>query len=188
VENSLEQYNLFFKNMGFEQSIEQLIEDRLKGNVFVKVLDLGCGNGGFLADLRKKFGEQVHTIGADLLDAEKHPDEMIIGDALESSFPKEIDFVFSFRTLHEVGEPEKIVEKVYDSLAEGGKAYLSFRTLDMYSPEKGLAEIQEKEIKQLQEMVRSRKLKSFSVNGFEVTVKDDAGKKHIAGVNVFLEK
>ena len=188
VENSLEQYNSFFQNMGFKEKIEDLIEKRLKDKVFVKIMDLGCGNGGFLADLKKKFGEQIHTIGVDLLAPEKPPDESVLGDALESEFPKEVDFVFSFRTLHEIGEPEKIVEKTQNALANGGKAFLSFRTLDLYSGGKGIAEIQGKEIKQLQQMVRQRKLKGFSVNGFEVSVKDEKGKNQTAGVNIFLEK
>ncbi|MFH1391405.1 MAG: class I SAM-dependent methyltransferase [Candidatus Diapherotrites archaeon] len=188
VENSLEQYNSFFQNMGFKEKIEDLIEKKLEDKVFVRIMDLGCGNGGFLADLKEKFGEQVHTIGLDLLAPEKHPDESVLGDAIESEFPKEIDFVFSFRTLHEIGEPEKIVEKIQNSLAEGGKAFLSFRTMDLYSGGKGIAELQEKEVKQLKQMVRSRKLKGFSVSGFEVSVKDEKGKNQTAGVNLFLEK
>ena len=135
VENSLESYNSFYKNMGFKDSIEELIEKKLKEKVFVRIMDLGCGNAGFLSDLKKKFRESIHTIGIDLLAADKKPDEMIMGDALHSGFPKDIDFIFSFRTLHEVGEPEKIVEKVYASLADKGKAFLSFRTMDLYSGE-----------------------------------------------------
>ena len=189
TENSLEQYNSFFKNMGFKETIDELIEKRLKDEkVFVRIMDIGCGDGGFLADLKKKFDEEIHTIGLDLMAAEKKPDTMIIGDAAEIDFPKELDFVFSFRSLHEIGEPEKIVEKIYESLAKGGKAFLSFRTLDLYIGGAGLAELGSKEIKALHKMVRSRKLKGFSVNGFEVTVNDDKGKKTTAGVNVFLEK
>ncbi|MCR4336154.1 MAG: class I SAM-dependent methyltransferase [archaeon] len=188
IENSLIQYNSFFKNMGFNETIEELIEKRLEDKVFVRIMDIGCGNGGFLADLKKKFDEQIHTIGVDLLAPEKHPDQSVLGDAFETAFPKEIDFVFSFRTLHEIGEPEKIVEKIQNSLAVGGKAFLSFRTLDLYSGGKGIAEIQAKEVKQLQQMVRQRKLKGFSVNGFEVSVKDEKGKNQTAGVNLFLEK
>ena len=188
VENSLEQYDSFFKNMGFKESIEELIQKRIKDKVFVKVMDLGCGNGGFLFDLKKEFKDEVHTIGVDLLAPEKHCDEVIVGDAVEVKFPCEVDFVFSFRTLHEVGEPEKIIEKVYNSLAEGGKAFLSFRTADLYAGGKGIAELKEREIKQLQKMVELGKLKEFSVAGFEVTVKDAKGNNHVAGVNVFLEK
>lgn len=187
-ENSLEQYASFFRNMGFKETIEELIRKKLEEKVFVRVMDLGCGNGGFLAALKKEFDEQVHTIGIDLMAAEKHPDEMVIGDALEVLFPKEIDFVFSFRSLHEIGEPEKIVEKVYDSLAKNGKAFLSFRTMDLYAGGKGLAEIGEKELKQLTQMVRKGKLNSLKIKGFEVSVKDEKGKAHTAGVNIFLEK
>ncbi len=188
TENSLEKYNTFFKNMGFKETIEQLISKRLDDRVFVRVLDIGCGDGGFLADLKKQFDEQVHTIGIDLIAAPRNPDEMITGDALTVKFPKDIDFVFSFRTLHEIGEPEKMVGKIYESLTEGGKAFLSFRTLDLYAPGKGLAEIGSADVKNLQKIIRSRKLSSFKVDGFEAIVKDEKGKKHTAGVNIFLEK
>ncbi len=205
--NSLAQYDSFFRNMGFKEPIEDLIRKRLseKGSP-VKVMDIGCGNAGFLRDLKKMFGECVETIGVDLVEPADGGgvDEMVVGDALEMPFQDDVDFVFSFRSLHEIGEPEKIVEKVYNCLSPGGKAFLSFRTMGMYTmgvhtqlPEKrsgnggdgaGLSELGEKEVKALQRMVRSRKLVGFRVSGFEVRVGDEKGKKHTAGVNVFLEK
>ncbi len=188
TENSLQSYNSFYRNMGFAEPIGKLIESRLKDKVFVRVMDIGCGNGGFLRDLKKRFGEGVHTIGVDLIAPEKKPDQSIVGDALEMEFPKDIDFIFSFRSLHEIGEPEKMVEKVYNSLAPEGRAFLSFRAMDLLAGGNGLAELRSKEITALLKMVRSRRLKGFRVNGFEVVVKDDNGKKATAGVNVFLEK
>jgi len=188
IKNSIEQYNSFFKNMGFKEPIEKLIEARLKNKKVVKVLDVGCGNGGFLADLNDLFGEKIHAIGVDLLAPEKPLNEVILGDAVEVNFPKDVDFVFSFRTLHEIGEPEKIIEKVYNSLAKEGKAFLSFRTADLYVGGKGIAELKGKEIKQLRKMVELGKLKEFNVSGFEVNIKDEKGNNHVAGVNVFLEK
>ena len=185
IENSLESYNTFFRNMGFKETIEQLVEKRLEDRVFVRVLDIGCGNGGFLADLKKIFTENIHTIGMDLLAPEKHPDQVILGDALEAQFPIDVDFVFSFRSLHEIGEPEKMVEKIHNSLTKGGRAFLSFRTLDLYMDGKGIGEIGAKETKALQKMVRTRKLASFKVEGFEVSVNDEKGAKHTAGVNIF---
>ena len=152
IENSLDLYEGYSKNMGFEDTIEQLIEKRLEDRVFVKVLDLGCGNGGFLSDLKKNFKDSVHTIGIDLL------------------------------------APEKIIEKAYNALAQGGKAFLSFRTMDLYIGQDGIAEIGTKEIKSLQKMVKSEKSSSFAVKGFEVSVKDSEGKSKVAGVNIFLEK
>lgn len=188
IQNSLENYNSFFTNMGFSESIEELIEKKLEEKVFVKVMDLGCGNGGFLADLKKKFDESVHTIGADLLAPENEPDELVLGDALEQPFPKDVDFIFSFRSLHEIGEPEKLIKKIYESLADGGKAFLSFRTADLLKGGKGLAEITEKETKFLKKIVSEGKLSSFSIGGFEVTVKGQNGENITAGVNIFLKK
>ncbi|HLC79279.1 MAG TPA: class I SAM-dependent methyltransferase [archaeon] len=188
IENSLALYNSFYKNMGFSGTIQDLIEKKLEEKVFVSVMDIGCGNGGFLSELKKEFDEQVHTIGVDLLAPEKQPDKVIIGDALEVEYPKEVDFIFSFRSLHEVGESAKMVKKIYNSLANGGKAFLSFRTMDMYVGSIGIAEIGQKDISELEKMVRARKFENFMVGGFEVSVKDEKGKKHTAGINLFLEK
>ncbi len=188
IENSRESYNSFFKNMGFKETIEGLIEKRLEEKVFVRVMDIGCGNGGFLSDLKKIFDEGIHTIGVDLFTAEKAPDQIVVGDALDLELPVDVDFIFSFRALHEIGEPEKIVKKVYNSLAVGGKAFLSFRTLDICLGGKGIGEIHTKETSALQKMVQTRKLENFKVDGYEVTVNSEKGKKITAGVNVFLKK
>lgn len=186
--NSLEQYEGFFKNMGFKETIKGLVHDKVLKHGRAVVLDLGCGDAGFLHDLKKIFGEKVETIGVDLLVPEKKPDRAVPGDALEAELPSNADFVFSFRALHEIGAPEKIVEKVYNCLAPGGKAFLSFRTADLYVGGVGIAEIGEKEIRQLQKMVSKGRLKEFKVNGFEAVLEDEKGGKVTAGVNVFLEK
>ncbi len=188
IENSIEQYESFFKNMGFDKTIDEMISEKVKDKVFVKIMDLGCGDAGFLIDLKNKFDEAIHTIGVDLLVPTNKPDEMILGDALEAEFPKDVDFIFSFRALHEIGEPEKMVEKIHDSLAEGGKAFLSFRTMDLYMGKEGIAEISAKEVKTLSKMVSKGKLNNFSIKGFEASVKTHEGKNLIAGVNIFLEK
>src|SRR3989344_25479 len=79
IENSLDSYNSFYRNMGFSEPIEKLVEKRLEDRVFVRVLDIGCGNGGFLADLKKIFDEHIHTIGADFLAPEHAPEQLLLG-------------------------------------------------------------------------------------------------------------
>jgi ubiquinone/menaquinone biosynthesis C-methylase UbiE len=185
--NSLELYEGFFKNMGLKKTIKDMITEKIEGKGKVKVMDIGSGDCGFLHDLKKIFGEKIETIGIDLLVPEKKPDKIIPGDALEIDFPQNIDFVFSFRALHEIGEPEKIVKKVYNCLAKNGKAFLSFRTADLYFGGNGIGEIGEKEIKQLQKMVKNGRLGGFNVKGFEVIVANDK-ESIVAGVNIFLEK
>jgi len=185
--NSLGLYEGFFKNIGFNKTIKGMISEKIESQGKAKVMDIGSGDCGFLHDLKQIFGEKIETIGVDLLVPEKKPDKIIPGDALEIDFPKDIDFVFSFRALHEIGEPEKIVEKVYNCLAKNGKAFLSFRTADLYFGGSGIGEIGEKEIQQLQKMVKDGKFGGFNVKGFEVVVGDDK-ESIVAGVNIFLEK
>lgn len=188
VNNSLEEYEKFYKNMGFSESIKELVHEKITAQGRAVVMDIGCGNAGFLLDLKEIFKEKVETIGVDLLVPMKKPDKVVAGDVLDLELPKNVDFVFSFRALHEIGEPQKITEKIYASLAPKGRAFLSFRTMDLYVDSKGIAEIGQAEIKQLTQMVRRGKLLDFSVKGFEVSLKDEKGKKFTAGVNVFLAK
>lgn len=186
-ENSLQLYEFFFRNMGFKEKIVDLIEQRTKEKQKVLVLDIGCGNAGFLHDLKEIFREKIETIGIDILAPQNKPDKTIVGDALGVEFPKQVDFVFSFRALHEIGYPEKMVKKTYECLAEKGRAFLSFRAADLYSNIQGIAEIQEKEIKELQAMVQKGFLQDFKVRGFEVVL-GEGQDKILAGINIFLEK
>lgn len=188
AKNSLDEYEKFFKNMGLAGTIRETVHQKITEQGRARVLDIGCGDGGFLADLKNIFNDKVETIGADLLAPEKKPDKMVVGDALEAEFPGNVDFVFSFRSLHEVGEPEKIIEKAYKCLALGGRAFLSFRTMDLYVGAVGIGEIGTSETKQLQQAVRKGKIKDFRLRGFEVRLTDENGKKFLAGVNIFLEK
>ncbi|MBI5553122.1 MAG: class I SAM-dependent methyltransferase [Candidatus Diapherotrites archaeon] len=188
--NSLEQYNSFLHNAGIASSVEDLVRGALTRKPLVRVMDVGCGNGGFLRDLKTVFGKQVQTVGVDLVNPEFEPDEMRVGDALALEFSSDYDLIFSFRSLHEIGEPELITLKIYFALGKGGKAFLSFRTADFLSGSVGLAEITEHEISFLQRLAREKKLAGFSVNVKEVFFpqQPDSGKKTMAGVNVFLEK
>ena len=106
------------------------MEEALKKQKTVKILDVGCGEGQALAELKEKFGKQVKVCGIDLLPAKASLDEMVVGDALKKEWPKGCDLIISFRALHEIGNPEKVLEKAEKALIIGGKAILLFRAME----------------------------------------------------------
>ncbi len=128
VANSLEQYNEFLANLGEEKTLEEMVKQQLRLKKRLRILDVGCGNAGALKDLKKKFGAKIETIGLDLVPFPfANADKSIVGNALEKELPQKCDFVFSFRTLHEIGFSEGLVKEVCRCLALHGTALLAFR-------------------------------------------------------------
>lgn len=124
--NSIEKYDFFLKNMGAKTTLEKEVENILKRKKTARLLDIGCGEGGAFFELKKKFGEKIHTIGIDLLDAE-NLDEFIKGNTPEVSFPIDIDLIVSFRAMHLFHPIQKVFEEACKSLAPHGKAFFSVR-------------------------------------------------------------
>jgi SAM-dependent methyltransferase len=128
--NSLSKYDDFLANMGEHLTlaalVAQKIERRRSGPV--RVLDIGCGTGGALSELKERFTERVETLGVDLLPCQDtRVDQCIAGDAWTVPFPPDCGVVFSFRALHEIGHSADLVSKVCASLSDNGTALLSFR-------------------------------------------------------------
>jgi len=128
IANSLEQYNEFLRNLGEEKSLEEMLKEHLRLKKRLRILDIGCGNAGALKDLKKKFGPKIETVGLDLVPfPSANADKSIVGNALEKELPQKCDFVFSFRTLHEIGFSEGFVKEICRCLALHGTALLAFR-------------------------------------------------------------
>jgi SAM-dependent methyltransferase len=128
VANSLEQYNGFLHNLGEEKTLEEQLKEQLRFKKRLRILDIGCGNAGALKDLKKKFGAKIETIGLDLIPFPSlNADKSVVGNALEKELPSKCDFVFSFRTLHEIGFSEGLVKEVCRCLSLHGTALLAFR-------------------------------------------------------------
>lgn len=166
-ENSLELYEKFMSNIEPGFSLEKIVVDLTKKRKCVRVFEIGCGNGGALRDIRKKFGNSVYAEALDLVPADfEAVDRMIIGNALDEPFPQGSDLIISFRTLHEAGNAEKIVQKVVDSLAKGGMAILSFRIMEM-TPQgsKYHGKITDNDVKFLKKISEDGKFASAKVDG-----------------------
>lgn len=124
--NSIAKYDFFLKNIGAGTTVEKEVENTLKRKAQVRVLDLGCGEAQALKALKEKYGKKVFVAGVDQLPVEGL-DEFSQGAAQDEPYPSDLDLVFSFRSMHEFSPLKKVVEKIGQSLAKGGKAFLSIR-------------------------------------------------------------
>ncbi len=186
-ENSLGQYSDFFSNFFENISLRELIGWMVKEKSKIKVLDVGCGDAGFLNDLKKQFGEKVFTSGIDLIDF-TGTDEKIIGDALNAEWPKEFDLIVSFRTLHEIGNSEKILTKALDSLKKNGMAVLSFRMQEFVNGQLDfLGEMKQGDARFLQQIGERAYFKKAQIESVE-SFKKEKGIKFLNGVTLIMEK
>jgi SAM-dependent methyltransferase len=95
-----------------------------------RVLDVGCGAGEFLNDVRSKFGCQV--VGLDLSEGSKQAAKAGFGidvfcGALDASpwAPGSFDLVTSWWSLEHMPEPEAALSKIHELLAIGGYALVA---------------------------------------------------------------
>lgn len=131
-DNTLREYNTFLHNLGENTSLEKIAANYIQKNGQCRVLDIGCGNGQALHELKQHVGSLVHTIGIDLLplaDATSL-DEFTQGDALDTPFPANCHLIVSFRALHEMGHFSTLLPRIARSLSSGGRAYLWIRMRD----------------------------------------------------------
>ena len=104
--------------------------DLLQPQVGERILDLGCGTGHLTA--------QIAASGAAVIGIDHSP-EMIAAaqesypqvefhqmDATGFAFDEPFDAVFSNATLHWVRPPERAVERIYNSLRQGGRLVAEF--------------------------------------------------------------
>jgi len=181
--NLLELYNKFLENVGEKKTLQQLVESAIKRKGKAVVLDVGCGNAGALHELKKRYGAGVETRGIDMEQTEQAIDLFVKGDFLKAELPQKNDLVFSFRTLHEAGETEKIVSKIEQSLAPLGKAVLLIRVRDENGALEGeMKESDEEFIVKLARKARLGKSRAKIIAAF------DEKREFITGVVLKLER
>jgi ubiquinone/menaquinone biosynthesis C-methylase UbiE len=132
-------------------NIEKIISDRLNKKKTVKILEIGCGYGRVMVELKKKFGEKIEIIGMNLLP--EHGDlkimtkliilneaitkeeletfklpKIIYGDAGEK-IPfkdKSIDFIYSQIATSYFSDKLHFLEEVARVLTKKGLARITF--------------------------------------------------------------
>jgi SAM-dependent methyltransferase len=128
-DNTLKEYNTFLQNLGEYTPLQKMTAEYVKQKGSCRVLDIGCGNGQALHELKQHVSSLVHTAGIDLLPLhdKKMLDEFTCGNVHDVPLPSECDIILSFRALHEMGSLEKLIPRITKSLASNGRAYLWVR-------------------------------------------------------------
>lgn len=124
--NSLQKYNFFLKNMGAQETLEEMVQQIIDEKKKAKIFDIGCGEAGALKELKQLFGKKVTVCGADAIKT-TGLDEFVFGNAAKKSFPAKCELVISFRALHEIANLKTVFEKISKSLSTGGLVILSIR-------------------------------------------------------------
>lgn len=132
-DNSLREYNMFLRNLGEETPLEKIAGEFVQKKGACRILDIGCGNGQAMHELKQHVGSLVHTMGIDLLPLADPTmiDEFTQGDVLQVPFPTDCHLIVSFRALHEIGNFAELLPRIAQSVAHGGRAYLWIRVRDM---------------------------------------------------------
>lgn len=130
-DHAMQDYHSFLANLGEAKTLSQLVEEVLARKKQCQVLDLGCGNGQALVELKAQFGKRVHVCGIDLLPCASKLDEFIQGDAIEWEWPRHQDLILCFRAAHEMGNVSKFLTKILANLTQGGKAFAWIRTKEI---------------------------------------------------------
>ncbi len=185
--NSLQKYNFFLKNMGLEQTLQELVQEIIQEKGSAKIFDIGCGEAGVLKELKTLFGKQITVSGIDAIPV-TGLDEFVQGDAAKAVFPKNCDLIVSFRALHEIGHLEKVFGKISESLSFGGRAFLSIRCQqEMGGKIFFHGNLTQNDLDFLEKVEKKEEFQKMKALVFKVMEKGQK-KEFAAGINVFLAK
>ncbi len=114
---------------------EKIMNMIISKNRKIKILDIGCGKGNALAEVKNKFETSVETHGlrltgkteerftADLL-AQGMIDKLHVGSIENYLFKQKFDLIVSFAGFHYISNVPLGLEKVCNSLTKKGEAIL----------------------------------------------------------------
>lgn len=115
-----------YANVRFERELRLFREFCPRG----AVLDVGCGSGGFLFQLKKRWPTDYEILGTDVsggpLDYAESKDVPVVrGDFLEQNFGgQEFDAVTLWAVAEHLAEPKKFLAQIHAALKPGGVCFV----------------------------------------------------------------
>lgn len=135
------------------QTIIEHLQERIKAEDEVSILDVGCGQARFLCDLLKRF-PQLKTYGLSAFDYRRRifnprrrwllkKVDYRIGDAheLQRIFSEKLDFITSVSAFAYFGDPLDVLRQCYSLLKRGGAAFIDQPCFDVSKDEMKLLEV-----------------------------------------------
>lgn len=135
------------------KQVDEVIQDKIDEQGHVSVLDLGCGSGRFLIDVKEKWGDSVYPVGVSAFsyhlekpaykiagrpkgatgrELGKLGIPIVIGDAhhlrrnlVISGITPQFDVVVSVMTFMYFADPLNVLKQVHRSLNDGGVAFIN---------------------------------------------------------------
>ena len=120
--------NNYNKHADFVSILATPVVELLKPKKDEKILDLGCGDGTLAVEIEKAGTKVVAVdLSEDMVEKTKEKGvEAYVMSATELTFQDEFDAVFSNAVLHWVNEPKIAIQKIYNSLKDGGRFIAEF--------------------------------------------------------------
>lgn len=128
-DQTLARYDSFLSTVRPGWSLQKLVQSLLQHKNVVRVLDVGCGSGRALHELKTFFGSALVTLGIDAVawPARAALDSFTEGDVHQIILPSNIDLLVSFRSVHEMASLPTLIPRLVQCLSVGGLAILSIR-------------------------------------------------------------
>ena len=90
-----------------------------------KVIDLGCGNGGYTLELLRYF-KNVKGVDYYVEPKSECKKNFIKDDVLKFKNKERVNLIFCSSVIEHIKEENRLLRNIYDNLKDGGKLYLSF--------------------------------------------------------------
>lgn len=116
------------KNFNFRRNtFVKLIREIIKRNGHASVMDVGCGEGVFLSQLKRRFKKNITTAGVSLKrpSNDKNIDVLRIQQAERPSFSKSFDLIFSVQMTSYSNHRASVLKNIFRALKPGGIAFIS---------------------------------------------------------------
>ena len=124
-----------FDGQDFKLLVNNLTEEYREKSQTVNILDIGCGEGNFLADCSKEWGRKIKGFGIDLRPKIPWGNTGIKrGDIHDLNIfftPNSMDIITSVRVLEYAADPWAVIKRAHKLLKPGGIAILSYVPFNM---------------------------------------------------------
>lgn len=119
----------YFRELGIDRNtFQRYLQDTIARRGIIRIMDIGCGEGKFLAQLKKHYREKVFTAGIalSLPRYRQFIDELRIGMIEKKHFSGRFDVAMGVYSMEYAHDPRLFFERIYNSVRAGGRIFITF--------------------------------------------------------------